>query len=76
MRAVLIVNPRSDNEFVMRARAAVDSGIDDPAALADHLRAWYPDVLVRPRELSSEPSVIWYVYRDGRWTPDRGEQGG
>lgn len=75
MRPVLILNPRGDGEFVRRARdAAIEAA--DPASLADHLRAWYPDVVVRPRELSSEPTVMWYVYRDGRWTPEGTTPGG
>lgn len=76
MRPVLIANPRNDHEFVERARAAANAGDDDPATLAERLRVWYPDVVVRPRELSSEPVVVWYVYRDGRWTPDESGQGG
>ena len=34
------------------------------------LRAEFPDAVVRRRELSSESTEVWYVYRDGRWTPD------
>ena len=75
MRPVLILNPRSDDVFVRRARAAaVDAA--DPASLAQRLRGWYPNIVVRARELSSEPAVMWYVYRDGRWTPERAATGG
>jgi len=73
---VLILNPRDDHEFVDRARAAAASGVGDPLAMADLLRAWYPAIVVRPRELSSEPDVVWYVYRDGHWIPARSGQGG
>ncbi len=76
VRAVLIINPRSDHEFVERARAAAADGADDPATLADQLRVWYPAVVVRPRELSSEPVIVWYVYRDGHWIPEQSGQGG
>lgn len=75
MRPVLILNPRVDDAFVRRARAAAIDAVD-PASLAERLRAWYPDIVVRPRELSSEPTVMWYVYRDGRWTPERTTPGG
>lgn len=74
MRPVLILNPRGDGVFVGRAREAAED-ITEPSGLADRLRTWYPDVVVRPRELSSEPMVIWYVYRDGRWAPERPSQG-
>jgi hypothetical protein len=39
-----------------------------PAMLESLLRQAYPKVVVRRRELSSESTEIWYVYRDGRWT--------
>ena len=42
----------------------------DPAHLQASLRERYPDAIVRRRELSSESTDVWYVYRDGRWTPD------
>jgi hypothetical protein len=32
--------------------------------------------VVRPRELSAESEVVWYVYRDGRWTRPGGPPGG
>ena len=41
----------------------------DPAELQLRLRETYPLAVVRPRVISSEPS-LWYVYRDGRWNPD------
>lgn len=76
MRAVLIINPRSDHEFVERARTAAANGAVDPATLADQLRVSYPSVVVRPRELSSEPVTVWYVYREGHWIPEQSGQGG
>ena len=76
MRPILIVNPRSDAQFVDRVHEMVDDGLDHPDTLTTKLRAWYPAVVVRPRELSSEPAVVWYVYRDGRWTSEGNRPGG
>ncbi|HET8784169.1 MAG TPA: hypothetical protein VFM38_00925 [Candidatus Limnocylindrales bacterium] len=70
MRPILILNPRHDTEFVERVRRIEENGLHVPGDLSQALRAWYPDVVVRPRELSSEPIVVWYVYRDGRWTSE------
>lgn len=70
MRPILILNPRQDAEFVDRVRRVEQDGLATPDDLVERLRAWYPDIVVRPRELSSEPAVVWYVYRDGRWTSE------
>ena len=70
MRPILILNPRHDAEFVDRVRRVEPDGLRVPEDLIVPLRAWYPDIVVRPRELSSEPVVVWYVYRDGRWTSE------
>lgn len=70
MRPVLITNPRSDEGFVAAVETAMD-GVDDPAALQARLREHYPLAVVRPRDLSSEPVTVWYVYRDGHWVSDR-----
>ena len=70
MRPVLILNPRTDKEFTTRVRAAVDAGCPTPEALESGLRASFPRIAVHRRELSSEQFPVWYVYRDGRWTPD------
>jgi len=70
VRPLLIVNPRSDIRFVeLVAELTVDSGID-AADLQASLRSEFPAAVVRRRELSSEPSEMWYVYRDGRWSPE------
>jgi hypothetical protein len=42
----------------------------NPIELQSRLRQTYPLALVRPRLISSEPTTLWYVYRDGRWNPD------
>jgi hypothetical protein len=70
VRPVLIVNPRTDKEFVARVRAVVEGGCADPEALASGLRDSFPRIAVHRRDLSSETFPVWYVYRDGRWTPD------
>lgn len=70
MRPILVVNPRSDVAFVGFVREQVDGNPDDgPATFQDRLRQRYPEATVHLRVLSNEPSVVWYVYRDGRWTP-------
>ena len=70
MRPILILNPRHDAEFVDRVRRLEADRLHTPDDLIAPLRAWYPDIVVRPRELSSEPVEIWYVYRDGHWTSE------
>jgi hypothetical protein len=67
MAPLLIINPPSDAAFVSACQAAVAGADSDPAHLQDALRLRYPDVVVRPRELSGETIMVWYVYRDGRW---------
>lgn len=69
MRPVLIINPRSDTAFVEAVHAALPEAAT-PAELQTRLRARFPDAVVRPRELSSEPVTVWYVYREGHWVPD------
>jgi hypothetical protein len=70
VRPVLIINPRSDTAFVDAVQAAVD-GVDGPGELQRRLRERHPRAVVRPRDLSSEPVTVWYVYRDGHWVLDR-----
>ena len=70
MRPILVVNPRTDASFVEFVREQLDSRPNDnPATLQDRLRERYPEAVVRARALSNEPSTVWYVYRDGHWTP-------
>ena len=70
MRPLLIVNPRSDVRFVqLVAELTADAAID-LVDLQSRLRATFPQAIVRRRELSSESTEMWYVYRDGRWSPD------
>jgi hypothetical protein len=63
----LVTNPPSDRSFVTFAQELVAGGIDEPAELQARLRERYPEALVRPRDLTWERRVVWYVYRDGRW---------
>lgn len=70
MRPILILNPRSDARFVELVSELLAEAVEEPAGLQAGLRAQFPDAIVRRRELSSEPTEVWYVYRDGRWTPD------
>ena len=70
MRPLLIVNPRSDTRFVQHVADLTADSVANPSDLQTRLRALYPDAIVRRRELSSESTEMWYVYRDGRWSPD------
>lgn len=70
VRPIVILNPRSDARFVELVSALMAGEVGEPADLQAGLRAEFPDAVVRRRELSSESTEVWYVYRDGRWTPD------
>ncbi len=65
-RPALITNPAADRAFNAAAEAALEEGqsAEDFQAM---LRRRYPRTVVRPRELSGERRVVWYVYRDGHW---------
>ena len=65
---MLIVNPRSDEEFLAFAHRELATGADTAASFEVALRARYPRVKVRERGLATEPAT-WYVYREGRWIP-------
>jgi hypothetical protein len=67
-RPTLIASPRDDEVFQDLAEAMVAAGANTPGALQEALRSRYPKAVVRARDLSGERGVIWYVYRDGRWT--------
>lgn len=76
MSRTLIVNPRDDAAFVDYVETA-DGGTGSPGELEARLRKRYPEAVVRPRDLAGEQHTIWYVYRDGHWTPSptRGSEG-
>ena len=67
----LVLNPRDDSAFVTLAQRLVADGARSADALQAGLRNAYPEALVRPRQLSAELDAVWYVYRDGSWTPTR-----
>ena len=68
-RPVLILNPRDDDAFTVFAEGlAEEEGVDAPE-LQRRLRGRYPKAVVRPRDLSSERTAVWYVYREGSWVP-------
>lgn len=73
MKPVLIINPADDAAFAARAHALLEGGRDTPAQMQRALRERYPHAVVRARELSSEPSEVWYVYREGAWVPSTGQ---
>jgi hypothetical protein len=66
-RLTLVTNPADDQGFADEAERLVVQA-RSPDELERLLRASYPAVIVRRRELSGEPTQTWYVYRDGRWT--------
>ena len=66
-RPTLVLNPPDDEAFRSAALGLVEGGVNQPTALEGALRRTYPAAIVRPRELAGERSLIWYVYRDGRW---------
>jgi len=68
---ILVVNPADDEVFGIVAEVLVDRGASSTAELQRQLRRRYDRAVVHARELSSEPFVIWYVYRDGLWVNSR-----
>ena len=61
----LISIPTSDRAFAQAVHRAIATHvIESRRQLEDVLRSTYPRVRVRARELSGEPGVTWYVYRD------------
>jgi hypothetical protein len=70
VRPLLIANPRSDVRFMQLVAELTGDAETDPTELQARLRAEFPNAVVRRRELSSESTEMWYVYRDGRWSPD------
>jgi hypothetical protein len=65
--------PSSDVAFASDVQRSFDAeDIGYPWQLEDALRSLYPSVQVRVREITGEPGVTWYVYRDadfGSWPP-------
>jgi hypothetical protein len=78
--STLIVNPIGDRGFSEFAHSLLGAAAA-ATELQALLRTRYPDALVRPRDLAGEHILMWYVYRDGRWSrpeQDRaeGDEGG
>ena len=70
MRPVLVINPRSDAPFESFVRERLtQNGSPAPSDLEARIRARFPSAVVRERMLANEPIAVWYVYRDGHWTP-------
>ncbi|MCY7418185.1 MAG: hypothetical protein LH650_06760 [Chloroflexi bacterium] len=67
MAPLLIINPPADETFVRACNEALAEAPPSPARLQSKLRLLYPLAVVRPRELSAETIIVWYVYRDGHW---------
>ena len=67
--SALVLNPRTDHDFVAYAESLLAEGQGTVAGFEARLRERYPSAVVRPRELASEPYTLWYCYRDGKWTP-------
>jgi hypothetical protein len=63
-----VLNPRHDKVFEATAAALLE-GATTTSELQAQLRVDFPDAVVHARDLTSEPGVVWYVYRDGRWVP-------
>jgi hypothetical protein len=63
----LHLNPGDDEAFAAAVDRLIATGLRDADEFQERLRASYPAATVRPRDLASEPYVVWYVYRDGRW---------
>ena len=72
-RPILVVNPADDDVFGDFAHVLVKHGASSTGELERRLRPIYSRAVVHARELSSEPFVIWYVYREGRWVNPRPE---
>src|SRR3954447_19443540 len=61
--------PSDDRGFREHVLRLVRRGqVSRPLVLQSQLALMFPKVVVRARELSGE-NPVWYVYRDGRWTP-------
>ncbi len=67
----IVRNPAEDDEFERAIAEAMDPAQSDPAELERLLRAVYPRAVVRPRGLTGERGVVWYVYREGHWVSGR-----
>ncbi|HUP83299.1 MAG TPA: hypothetical protein VM284_03815 [Candidatus Limnocylindria bacterium] len=67
-KPTIVRNPADDMQFKAAVDAAMAGTVSSSEALQEILQPAYPNVLVRPRQLAGERGLVWYVYRDGRWT--------
>jgi hypothetical protein len=72
----LVISPSTDEIFAEYAKLAVERGATTIDDLERQLRTVYPRAAVHARELSGEPVVVWYVYRDGHWAGGRDAHAG
>ena len=68
MGPTLVANPVTDRSFSAFAEQQLDEGASTIVEFEARLRVRYPEAVVHARELTGEPTAIWYVYRDGHWT--------
>lgn len=64
---MIVRNPAHDVEFQHAIDDILAAGTVDPEVAQQLLRNVYPRATIRRRELESEPTEVWYAYRDGRW---------
>ena len=65
----VIRNPANDDEFAKAIEELLADGVARPDDAQVRLRERWPRAVVRPRELASEMTRVWYAYREGRWIP-------
>jgi hypothetical protein len=73
MPPLLVVNPRSDEDFAQTVERLAAAGATTPEALQTELRRTHPKALVRRRTLEAERVETWYVYREGTWVATSGQ---
>ena len=75
MRPTIVVNPRTDPAFAGFVQEQVDAHArDDLLTLQGRLQERYPALTIHLRMIANETTIVWYVYRDGRWTDPRPER--
>ncbi len=65
-KPTIICNPGGDAEFAAAVENAMTEGVT-ASGLQEQLRVRYPQVVVRPRDLTGERGLVWYAYREGHW---------
>ncbi len=65
----VVRNPANDDEFAKAIEELLAEGVTRASDAQGRLRERWPRAVVRPRELSAEPTRVWYAYREGRWIP-------